>query len=486
MLDFTTTGGRVHGRRAAAGVAAVLGIPYAAPPFGPLRFTAPRAAARWDGIRECTAFGPIVPQSAALPGAPAWAPGDTDVLTLNVWTTGGAGDGMPVLVWIHGGAYTFGSSAQPDFDGTNLAGHGLVVVTVNHRLGFEGFGHVPGGMHPDNRGLLDQIAALRWVRDNIGDFGGDPDNVTVAGQSSGAASVAALAVMPAARGLFGRAILHSVASPFYEPVLGRETARLIAASAGVTAEAKSLLAATPATLVAATDRVAAGYREDPGSGWRHYDPVLYAPIIDGDTLPVDPLSGIAESGVDLLVCSTADEYWLLHAVGSAKDVTTPEGLAAFVKDHGLPDAMADGYRTLMPGASNLDVYLAIYGDQLFGEYGARLAEKAPRAHLSRFERRRAGVRPWHCADVPFAFGTIDDPSLEFLIGGPPDEADRDLSERMSRAWADFAATGDPGWPALGADGGPVRLWHTGSGPDLGVAAPSRPLWRDVGFTPVRE
>lgn len=485
MLDFTTASGRVRGREAAPGIAAALGIPYAAAPFGAFRFLAPRRAGSWDGVRDAGSYGPISPQSAALPGAPAWAPGDVDVLTANVWTPGGPGDGLPVLVWIHGGAYTFGSSAQPDFDGTALARLGLVVVTVNHRLGFEGFGHVPGGMHPDNRGLLDQAAALTWVRDNIAAFGGDPDKVTVAGQSSGAASAAALAVMPAARGLFRRAILHSVASPFYQPIFARETARLIAASAGVTAEAKSLLAAAPETLVAAGDRVAASYREDPGSGWRHYDPVLYAPVVDGEILPVDPLSGIADADVELLVCSTADEYWLLHAVGSAKDVATEDGLAGFVKDYGLPGDMVDGYRALMPSADARDVYLAIYGDQLFGEYSARLAGKAKRAYLSRFERRREGVRPWHCADVPFAFGTVGDPALEFLVGGPPDDADRELSARMSRAWVAFAADGDPGWPPVEADGGPVRLWHSGSGPDLGVEAPARELWRDVGFTPVR-
>ncbi|GIG70083.1 carboxylesterase/lipase family protein [Phytomonospora endophytica] len=485
MLDFTTTSGRVRGREAAPGVTAALGIPYAAAPFGAFRFLAPRRPGSWDGVREANAFGPISPQSAALPGAPAWAPGDVDILTVNVWTPGGPNDGMPVVVWIHGGAYTFGSSAQPDFDGTALARLGIVVVTLNYRLGFEGFGHVSGGLHPDNRGLLDQVAALTWVHANIAAFGGDPGNVTVAGQSSGAASAAALAVMPAARGLFGRAILHSVASPFYETVLARETARLVAASAGVTAEAKSLLAAPPETLVAAGDRVAASYREDPGSGWRHYDPVLYAPIVDDATMPVDPLSGIADADVGLLVCSTADEYWLLHAVGSAKDVTTDDGLASFVKDYGLPGDIVDGYRAFLPGADVRDIYLAIYGDQLFGEYGARLAAGAKRAHLARFERRREGVRPWHCADVPFAFGTIGDPALDFLIGGPPDDADRDLSARMTRAWADFAATGDPGWDPVGADGGPVRLWHSGSGPDLGEAAPTRRLWSGVGFAAAR-
>lgn len=201
MQRITTEAGAVAGRRSVRdpGVVELRGIPYAAPPFGAGRFRAPRPAASWDGVRDCTAFGPVAPQSAELPGSPGWSRGDEDILSLNIWTPGGGGDRLPVLVWIHGGAYVFGSSAQPDFDGTALCRHGLVVVTLNYRLGFEGFGHVPptggGETCPDNRGLLDQIAALRWVRDNIAAFGGDPDRVTVAGQSSGATSVACRAVM---------------------------------------------------------------------------------------------------------------------------------------------------------------------------------------------------------------------------------------------------------------------------------------------------
>lgn len=186
---YETAAGPVRGRAPADEVVAVLGVPYAEPPFGGNRFRAPRPRTPWSGVRNCTEFGPIPPQSAELPGAPSWSPGDEDVLSLNVWTPADATGPLPVLVWIHGGAYTFGSSAQPDFDGTALARTGLVVVTLNYRLGFEGFGHVPADgaadVCPANRGLLDQIAALEWVRDNIAAFGGAPDDVTVAGQSAG-------------------------------------------------------------------------------------------------------------------------------------------------------------------------------------------------------------------------------------------------------------------------------------------------------------
>ncbi|GGP96265.1 carboxylesterase/lipase family protein [Streptomyces roseolilacinus] len=500
MDVFTTDNGSVRGFRASADVVAVLGIPYAAPPFGANRFRAPLPAAAWTGVRDGTAFGPIAPQSARLPGAPVWSPGDEDVLTVNVWTPSPGGGRLPVLVWIHGGAYTFGSSAQPDFDGTALAHAGLVVVTLNHRIGFEGFGRVPGGggtAHPDNRGLLDLVAALRWVRGNIAAFGGDPDNVTVAGHSSGAASVACLMVMDRARGLFHRAIAHSPASPCHTRDIAEATTREVAAAAGRPATPEGLASASPQALVAASDRVVDGYRRDPASGSRHYDPSLYAPVLDGDVLPTDPLTGMdagTTRGVDLLVCHTTEEYWLLDAVGSSAKITTEGRLALFAQDFGLPDGLVAGYRAAMPHAPVLDVYLAVFGDLVFGEYGNRLAERharaGGRAFLSRFDRRRSGpdglVRAWHCADVPFAFGNLDDERLAFLIGGAPTPADHALARRMVRAWADFAATGDPGWPPLDGSSGPVRTWDTGDSPTDGrPPTADRALWAGVDFPVLR-
>ncbi|MEU6933533.1 carboxylesterase family protein [Streptomyces sp. NPDC046374] len=505
MVFFETGSGRVRGFRAAEEVVAALGIPYAAPPFGADRFKEPRPAAPWAGVRDCTRFGAVAPQSAELPGAPVWAPGDEDILTVNVWTPatdGGPGE-LPVLVWIHGGAYTFGSSAQPDFDGTALARAGLVVVTLNYRIGFEGFGHVPaadGVAYPANRGLLDQIAALRWVRGNIAAFGGDPGNVTVAGQSSGAASVACLMVMDRARGLFRRAIAHSPASPCYTPEIAAATTHEIAAAAGCPATPEGLTATAPEALVRAGDRVVEEYRRNPGSGSRHYDPSLYAPVLDGDTLPVDPLTGMDQGlsrDVDLLVCHTTEEYWLLDAVGSCAKVDTEERLAAFARDFGLPDGLVDAYREAAPQAPVLDVYLAVFGDLLFGAYADRLAahhaRAGGRAHLSRFDRRRGGpgatgttVRAWHCADIPFAFGNLHDDALAFLIGGTPTPEDHALADRMVRAWADFARTGDPGWPAVGDGAAREMTWTTDDTRTVrDRPAGARALWAGAAFPLLR-
>ncbi|MFF1837164.1 carboxylesterase/lipase family protein [Streptomyces sp. NPDC058231] len=490
-----TNDGPVRGRRPVPGVLAFLGIPYAAPPFGPDRFREPRPVRPWEGVRACHEFGPIAPQSAQLPGAPSWSPGDEDILTLNIWAPSSDNGPLPVLVWIHGGAYTFGSSAQPDFDGTALAGAGVIVVTFNYRLGFEGFGHLPAGdasPYPDNRGLLDQIAALRWVRDNIAAFGGDPANVTVAGQSSGAASAACLMVMDRARGLFRRVIAHSVVGPCHSTELAAETTRKVAAAAGVPVTAADLVSTAPHTLVAASDHVVDHYRRHPASGSRHYDPVIYGPVVDGDTLPCDPLSTTALGAareVDLLVCHTTHEYWLLDAVGSSARVTTDAQLAIFARDFGLPDTLVPGYRALMPHAPVLDIYLAILGDMAFTEYSNRLAEQhalaGGRSFLSRFARRRGGpqeaVHAWHCADIPFAFGNLTATGAEFLIGGPPNTADHQLSRRMVDAWVRFATDGNPGWPPLDGSANTLRTWVTSDSTAPPSAGAVRDLWRRAGF-----
>ncbi|MYX01460.1 carboxylesterase family protein [Streptomyces sp. SID8378] len=503
---FTTKSGTVRGRRAARdhGIVVVRGLPYAAPPFGALRFREPQPPDPWDGVRDCAAFGPVAPQSAELPGAPVWSPGDEDILTLNIWTPADGPGDLPVLVWIHGGAYVFGSSAQPDFDGTALASEGLVVVTLNSRLGFEGFGHVPDAddraAFPDNRGLLDQIAALQWVRDNIDAFGGSPDRVTLAGQSSGATSVACLAVTDRARGLFRRAVLHSAVNAFATQEQAARTTTEVVAEAGVPATRAGLLATPPEALVAATDRVCARYAQDPAAGQRHYDPAIYGPVADGVLLTADPLEALAAGAggaVELLVCHTTEEYWLLDAVGSSAKITTEEQLALFAADFGLPASLVEGHRERLPDAPVLDVHLALHSGLLFAEYSARLAEAhagaGGRAFLARFDRRRdptgRRVRAWHCADIPFAFGNLHEKSVHFLVGGPPGEADEELSRRMTGAWAEFAAHGDPGWEPLGESarsGDAVRVWRTAAEGPAGGAASGvrdgfRDLWRTAGL-----
>ncbi|MFF3320540.1 carboxylesterase/lipase family protein [Streptomyces sp. NPDC003035] len=477
------------------GLSVTLGIPYAAPPFGAGRFRAPMPAAPWEGTRDCTRFGPVAPQSAELPGAPVWRPDQEDVLSLNVWSAAEGSGPRPVLFWIHGGAYTFGSSAQPDYDGTALARAGLTVVTCNYRLGFEGFGHVPG--FPDNRGLLDQIAALEWVRDNISAFGGDPDNVTVAGQSAGGGSIACLMSSPRAEGLFRRAVVHSVPDATFPAGLAGALTREVADEAGVAPTAQGLLSASPQALVEASDRVVARYADDPSSGFLHYDTVLYGPVLDGETLTRDPLDALADGAgraIDLLVCHTTEEYRLMHEVGSMPSVTTEDGLARFAADYGLPEDLLAEYRALMPGAPVLDIFLALAGDAVFAAHTVRLAEAHARAggrtHLSRFDRRRtrpdgSPVHAWHAADVPFVLGTLDATGVDFLTGGPADADDRALSQRMIRALVAFASTGEPGWAPLtdaSAPTAPVQVWAVPEDRTEGALA-AHALFHDVRSSP---
>ncbi|ASO20051.1 para-nitrobenzyl esterase [Actinoalloteichus hoggarensis] len=468
-----TTAGRVRGFEGSSSVLGFLGIPYAAPPFGANRFLAPRPAARWRGVRDARSFGPVAPQSARLPGMPAWSPGDEDVLTVNVWTPRRAAGGppLPVLVWLHGGAFTFGSAAQPEFDGTTLATRGLVVVTCNYRLGFEGFGRLAG--RPDDRGLLDQLAALRWVRDEIAAFGGDPDRVTLAGQSAGATAAACLLGLREARGLLHRVIAHSPVGVTGTRDSADDVAERIAAAAGLTVD--RLGTASPQTLVAAADAVSAACRVDPAQGRRYYDSVLFGPVpADGevDALltapPPEPLhTGVARD-VDLLVCRTDDEHWLLAAVDGVPSVTDEAGLAHFIAALDVrPEILADR-RLRRPPASIEEFYLDVFGEITVGRPAARLIEEhvaaGGRAFSARFARRLGAdgpVRAWHNADLPFAFGNLDVPGARFLIGGPPTEQDRALSRRMSAAWADFATAGHPGWPAVPAGSAtPTRVWRT--------------------------
>src|SRR6266700_5354100 len=253
--EVRAAAGRLRGGRE-AGVAVFRGIPFAEPPVGALRFAAPRPVRGWSGVREALSYGPPPPQGGhfGMDALSRDAAGD-DWLTVNVWSPEpGPGAGLPVMVWIQGGGYVIGLSGLPEYDGGRLARDGgVVVVTFNYRVGIEGFAQIEGA--PANRGLLDQVAALAWVRDNIRAFGGDPDLVTVFGQSAGAGSVASLLATPLAAGLFRRAIAQSVPGIYYSAPLAADIARAIAAELGLVATTAELSGVDPMRLVAAADAV---------------------------------------------------------------------------------------------------------------------------------------------------------------------------------------------------------------------------------------
>jgi len=338
MVTATTRYGTVSGE-SSNGVARFLGIPYAASPTGALRFQAPAPPEPWEGIRECVVFGPtppkpdyVAPFDTLLP-EPSIA-GD-DWLNLNVWTPALTGS-RPVLVWIHGGAFSNGNSAVPMYDGAAFARDGVVLVSINYRLGIDGFALLPDA--PPNRGLLDQVAALEWVRDNIAAFGGDPANVTIFGESAGAMSVTTLLGMPRARGLFARVIAQSGAAQVgADPRDARLVTGELSAAIGFEATAASLAGLDLGKLIEAQAAVrdALTVAPDPARFGASVvaTSMAFIPVIDGDVLPVHPLAALAAghgSDVPLLAGTNTEEFRLFFVPNGLAAMVTAETLPAFL------------------------------------------------------------------------------------------------------------------------------------------------------------
>ncbi|WP_330473247.1 carboxylesterase/lipase family protein [Terrabacter sp. C0L_2] len=465
-MDVEVAGGVVRGR-SEGGLAVFRGIPYAAPP---VPFSAPRPVRAWDGVREATAFGPPPPQSGSF-GMDTLGDAGDEWLTVNVWSPD-LGGRFPVMVWVQGGAYAFGTSGLPEYDGSTLARAGVVLVTFNYRVGLEGFGHVEG--MPANRGLLDQVALLEWVRDNIGAFGGDPARVTLFGQSAGGGSVGALLAMPRAAGLFQRAVAQSVPGTFFTPALAADIARECAAELGV--EPADLPSVDPRLLPAAGDAVSARL----GQLTRRWGPtahaqVLFAPVVDGDVLPTTPWQGLT-GRVELMVGHTREEQRLLTALTGMLGEVSPAQAVETAEVFG-PDP--ERYRRAFPDPEEL--YEVVRSDWLFRMPSLKLAEAqlaaGGRVHLYELTWPAPGMGgvlgACHGLDVPLVFGNLTAGQPALLIGEPGPEAE-ELSRQMREAWTSFARDGDPRWP--GFETGTTRLF--GGEPAVGEYPEkvSREIW----------
>ncbi|WP_371515587.1 carboxylesterase/lipase family protein [Kitasatospora sp. NBC_01300] len=443
--------GRLLGRHAV-----FRGVPYARPPVGALRFAAPAPAEPWDGVREAARFGPTPPQSGPTAASPA---GGTDWLTLNVHTPDPGAAGLPVLVWIPGGGFVAAASDDPMYDATGLAAAGLVVVSLNYRVGVEGFALLDGA--PANRGLLDQAAALRWVRRNIAAFGGDPDQVTVAGQSAGAGSIAALLTMKPVRGLFRRTVTHSVPGSHCTPALAADVTAALAGRLGTAPTAAALSAVDPWRLAGELTALSADL---PGHGerWGAFarSGLAVCPVVDGDVLPEAPWPALAAgraAGIDLLVGHTRDEFRLFTVMTGLLGTFTEQDAATALDLFAPQPHGPDAYRAAYPRATPDELLESVRSDALFRMPSLQLAEANTAAggtsHLFELALPAPGgvLGACHSLDVPLAFGTLDSPIGRQLLGDTPSPEAVAVSHELHRAWISFATTGDPGWPAFHPD-----------------------------------
>jgi para-nitrobenzyl esterase len=464
-----TSAGRIRGL-SQNGVLAFRGIHYGAPTGGSARFMPPAKPQPWTGVRDAFELGfkcpqvagGLIPEVAALGGT---EPMGEDCLVLNVWTPStGQARKRPVMVWLHGGGYAFSSSGYPIYDGANLARkHDVVLVGLNHRLNVFGFLYLAeiGGekyAHSSNVGILDIVAALEWVRDNIGAFGGDPGNVTIFGQSGGAGKVSTLMAMPSAKGLFHRAVMESrpndkglprgEASKSAEEYLGR-----LGLKPNQIDEAQKL---PMEQLVKAM-----GARGTPESS-----SLKFEPAIDGQSLPwgmFDPKATELSANVPLLTGSVETEVTFFP--NAVLDPIDDAALHQKVK-HALAkanDAQVDqliaAYRTGRPGIANTDLYLIVASDATFRAAVFAEAERKAAIGMAPIYMyyftwhspvRDGKLRAFHTIELPFVFDNLE-------AGKPSTGSGEDrqaLSDRMSGAWAAFARSGNPNqaglprWPAF--------------------------------------
>ncbi|GAA3858926.1 carboxylesterase/lipase family protein [Streptomyces sedi] len=460
-----TARGAVRGlRRGDARV--FLNVPYAAAPRGAGRFAPPRPHEPWAGVRDATVPGPTAPQSARRLGGldmtpyfgAGWSRGE-DYLTVSVYAPAAGGAGLPVMVFVHGGGFVAGSNRSALYDGAAFARDGVVLVTVNYRLGIAGFLDVPGA--PANRGLLDVVAALRWVRENVSAFGGDPGNVTLFGQSAGATLVGGVLAAPAAVGLFRRAIVQSGSGlGAFTPEQGARVTRAAAGALGIEPRAAAFAQVPDERLVEAAGGLAGidlrtGTHGDPLMGLSPFGLVL-------DTQPAVSVAGGLAAGVDLLVGTNAEEGNLyLVPVGAYDGSTAADVEEAAARAHHDPGRLVAAYRASRPGASFGELRSALLTDALFGVGSRALADahgahphSATHAYEFAWRSPALGGRlgACHAVEVPFVFDVAGRPELrgrDALLG--PGEVPAGLAARVHAAWVRFARTGDPGWAGYSAD-----------------------------------
>jgi para-nitrobenzyl esterase len=456
-LVVGTTAGELRGARE-NGIAVFRGVPFATPPVAELRFMAPQPMPTWQGVRDATKDGPIAPQGRSRLAhvmGDFERPQSEDCLTLNVWTPGADSKKRPVLAWIHGGAFSSGSGSLPWYSGERFAANGdVVVVSINYRLGALGFLCLPG-VSDGNLGLADQVAALRFVRDNITAFGGDPDNVTAVGQSAGAASIAILMTVPQARGLFRRAILQS--TPFGRMArtledahrIGRRFAEVMGLKPDEAGKLKWLPFAKFITAQGEVARLEKKFADALAPFW---------PVIDGKVYPgeVGPaLKAGAGAEIDTMIGTTREEmaafYCIDQEVANANAGAVEGVFASMFKSDYRP--YYDEIRGMRASGTNAALLGDLMGDTMFRIGSLRMAEaradQGRPAYVYQFDwQSPAGFESCHCLEIPFVFNNFANWTDSPMLKGAKPEETKGLAQAMHGAWIAFARTGKPDHPRL--------------------------------------
>ncbi|KRC50610.1 carboxylesterase [Leifsonia sp. Root227] len=471
--EADTTAGRVRGLWR-DGSAAFLGIPFAEAPTGDLRFAAPVAHAPWDGVRDTTAYG-ATPQRAALSEItlipePSY-PGES-TLNVNVFTPapGDRHARLPVLVYIHGGGFIAGSPASPWYDGAAFNRDGVVTVSVSYRLGFDGFGWIEDA--PQNRGILDWLLALEWVRDNIAAFGGDPALVTIAGQSAGGGAVLTLLAVPRASGLFQRAISISGATSDL-PVAEAETyGRRLAELGGVPPTRAGLSSLDEATVLGLQAQLASpapepGAEEDPLAGLVQLASggLVWGPVVDGELLPQSVADAI-RSGVgadkELVLGATDNEFNM--ALTAQRDALAAVPAAAVLGRFGLAEETVAAYVDANAGRDTADILGQYITDRMFRTTALTLAAERAETGAPTWLYRFAWPSPTiggacHCLDMPFFFDCLAAERVEYIAGANPPQS---LADDVHGAAVSFIADGDPGWTPFDTSSEAARVFDVPS------------------------
>ena len=468
-VDVTTTAGIVRGRWR-PGSAAFLGIPFAAPPVGELRFLAPVPHPPWPGVRDAGSPG-ATPQRATgreTPDVPHPSIPGESTLNVNVFTpdptAAPAGGGLPVLVYIHGGAYIAGSPSSPWADGAAFNRHGVVTVNVSYRLGFDGFGWIEDA--PLNRGVLDWLLALDWVQQNIAVFGGDPARVTIAGQSAGGGAVLTLLSMPRAQSLFAQALPISGVPTYVDPTRAEALGRRLAALAGVAPTRAGLADRTENQLIALQAPATAFPPGSPVGALGEIANTItgglpFGPVVDGDLIPLPTVEAVraGHGATKPLLLGSTDHEFNAALDGLAAELDGADA-AFLLAELGLPAETAEAYVAAHPRLGTAAVLGQFASDRAIRGLAVRVAE----ARSAAVRRSASAARTWlwafawsplsggagHTLDLPFFFDNLDAPQVDGLTGPTPPQR---LADEVHGAAVAFIAGGAPGWPAWNPEAG---------------------------------